>query len=392
MKLWAFLKINIKGILKEFPSFFLSYGIFPLALALIMGYTQKELFTPSLNNPIMSVIIQDEDKTVQSKNLADFISSEEMSKIVTVKNSEDEAFDYTIIIPEGYEDSLLGKNSVSVIVEAQEKASTTMGNILMNVIDKYNEEVSQGLVIQKNIENMPIPSEEKEKLISDINSILIKAYLIQPIKSNIYTARKSLNSHEFYSITFLSFTFILLLMAVVISESTEREKEIYHRIMSTAITKMQYFNYNFLSNYLTVIIANLIYVLIYRISGLSFNGPLLILVLIILIQSLMITSIGSLISTLFKKKYGIPILQTLLIIQMAGGGFLEPITKYNSNALIDFLSKLKPDILIRNSYRNYLLDGSINSISNYLLIMLGISITLYIFNMVAIQKKWGVNE
>ncbi len=392
MKLLAFLKVSIKGIIKEFPAFLLSYGVYPLVLALIMGYTQKDLFTPSINNPIMSVVIQDEDNTVQSKNLVDFISSEEMSKVITVKNSQDENFDYTIRIPQGYEDSLLGNSSTSVIVEAKEKASTTLGHILMSIIDKYNEEISQGLVIRRNIENMPISAEEKENLILEINNILLKAYATEPIKSNIHTVRKSLNSYEYYSITFLSFAFVIFLMAVVSSDALEKEKGIYHRVMSTSMTRVQYFNYGFASTYFTMIIASLLYVFAYRIAGLSFNGPLVLLLLIVLVQSLMITAAGSLISTIFKKKYGIPLLQTLLIAQMAFGGLLSPITKINSNRIVGFLSKIKPDILISNTYRNYLLDGTIYSISSYLLIMLGISFILYVLSILAVQMKWGVSE
>jgi len=392
MKLLAFLKVSIKGIIKEFPAFLLSYGVYPLVLALIMGYTQKDLFTPSINNPIMSVVIQDEDNTVQSKNLVDFISSEEMSKVITVKNSQDENFDYTIRIPQGYEDSLLGNSSTSVIVEAKEKASTTLGHILMSIIDKYNEEISQGLVIRRNIENMPISAEEKENLILEINNILLKAYATEPIKSNIHTVRKSLNSYEYYSITFLSFAFVIFLMAVVSSDALEKEKGIYHRVMSTSMTRVQYFNYGFASTYFTMIIASLLYVFAYRIAGLSFNGPLVLLLLIVLVQSLMITAAGSLISTIFKKKYGIPLLQTLLIAQMAFGGLLSPITKINSNRIVGFLSKIKPDILISNTYRNYLLDGTIHSISSYLLIMLGISFILYVLSILAVQMKWGVSE
>lgn len=392
MKLLAFLKVSIKGIIKEFPAFLLSYGVYPLVLALIMGYTQKDLFTPSINNPIMSVVIQDEDNTVQSKNLVDFISSEEMSKVITVKNSQDENFDYTIRIPQGYEDSLLGNSSTSVIVEAKEKASTTLGHILMSIIDKYNEEISQGLVIRRNIENMPISAEEKENLILEINNILLKAYATEPIKSNIHTVRKSLNSYEYYSITFLSFAFVIFLMAVVSSDALEKEKGIYHRVMSTSMTRVQYFNYGFASTYFTMIIASLLYVFAYRIAGLSFNGPLVLLLLIVLVQSLMITAAGSLISTIFKNKYGIPLLQTLLIAQMAFGGLLSPITKINSNRIVGFLSKIKPDILISNTYRNYLLDGTIHSISSYLLIMLGISFILYVLSILAVQMKWGVSE
>lgn len=390
MKLLAYLKLNIKGIIKEFPSFVLSYGIYPIILALVMGYMQKDLFTPSISNPIMSVIIQDEDNTIQSKNLVSFLKSEEMSKVITVKSSKDESFDYTIRIPKGYEDSLLGYNTSSVIVEAEEKASTTMGNILMNIIDKYNAEVSQGLVIEKNIENMPISEEEKERLISEINQILIKAYTTDPIKSNIHTVRKSLNSYEYYSITFLSFAFIIFLMAVVNSDALEKEIGIYHRIMSTSMTKIQNFNYGFASSYLTMLVANTIYIFAYRIAGLSFKGPLPLLVLIILVQSLLITAIGNLISSLFGKKYGQPLIQLLLIVQMVFGGMLGPLTKYNSSKVMIFLSKLKPDILISNTYRSYILEGSLSSISNNLLIMLGISLFIYLLNLIAVQMKWGV--
>lgn len=41
MKLLAYLKINIKGLIKEFPAFLLSYGIYPIIIALVMGYMQK---------------------------------------------------------------------------------------------------------------------------------------------------------------------------------------------------------------------------------------------------------------------------------------------------------------------------------------------------------------
>lgn len=392
MKLLAYLKINIKGLIKEFPAFLLSYGIYPIIIALVMGYMQKDLFTPTINNPIFSVIIQDEDNTVQSENLVKFLNSEEMSNIMTVKTSPEEKYDYTIRIPQGYEDSLLGNNSTPIKVEAEEKASTTMGNILMNIIDKYNEEVSQGLVIYRNIENMPISPEEKENLILEISNILTTAYTTNPIKNNIHNVRKSLNSYEYYSITFLSFAFIIFMMAVISSDALEKERGIYHRIMSTSMTRLQYFNYGFASNYLTIIVANIIYIFAYRITGLSFQGPLPLLLLIILVQSLLITGVGTLISTIFKKKYGLPLIQILLIVQMVFGGMLGPITKFNTNKTVAFLSKIKLDILFSNTYRNYLLDGTISSISNYLFIMVGISLFLYILNILAVQMKWGVSK
>ncbi len=392
MKLLAYLKVSLKGIIKEFPTFLLSYAIYPIVIALVMGYVQKDLFTPAINGPIFSIVIVDEDNTRESQNLISFLNSEEISKILTVKTDDDEKFHYTLRIPKGYEESLIGKTSSSIKVEAEEKSSTTMGNILVNIVDKYNEEISQSLIIQQRIENNSLSDESKEKLIEEINSILGNAYGTNSIKTNIHNVRKNLNSFEYYSVTFLNFAFIIFLMAVIASDALEKEIGLYNRIMSTSITKFQYLNYGMMSNYLMMIIVNLIYVCAYRISGLSFNGSLPILLLIVLIQSFMITVIGTLISTIFKKKYGLPLVQIFLVVQMVFGGMVGPLHKWNVTPIFEFYNKYKPDAVIVNTYRNYILYNNLSSISNYLLIMVGVSIILYLVNILAIQMKWGVSK
>ncbi len=390
MKLLAFLKVSLKGIIKEFPTFVLSYAIYPIIIALVMGYVQKDMFTPVVNDPIFSIIIVDEDNTRESENLISFLNSEEISKVMTVKSSDSEKFDYTLRIPKGYEDSLLGKTSASVRVEAEEKSPTSLGNILVNIVDKYNKELSQGLVIHQNIENKSL--ENKDSLIEEINRVLIKAYTTDSIKNNIHSVRKSLNSYEYYSVSFLNFAFIIFLMAVIVSDALEKENGLYNRIMSTAITKWEYFNYGIMSNYLMMVVANIFYVGAYRVAGLSFKGSLPILLLIVLVQSFMITVIGTLISTIFKKKYGLPLIQVFLMVQMIFGGMIGPLHKWNKSPIFDFFAKYKPDAVIVNTYRNYLIHNNISSISNYLLIMLGISMILYLINLLAIQMKWGVSK
>ncbi|MDR7855590.1 ABC transporter permease [Tissierella sp.] len=392
MKLLAWLKISLKSIIRELPAFVLSYAIYPIIIALVMGYVQQDMFTPAINDPIFSVVIVDEDNTKESQNLISFLGNEEMSKVLTIKSSHSEDFDYTLRILKGYEDSLIGKASSAVKVEAEENSPTSLGNILVNIVDKYNIEISQRLIIGDSIENNSLSQENKDKLVEEINTILGKAYTTDSIKNNIHPVRKSLNSYEYYSVTFLNFAFIIFLMSVIASDAIEKEIGLYNRIMSTAMTKFQYFNYGIMSNYLTMIIANLIYVGAYRISGLSFKGSLPILVLIVLVQSLMITVLGTLISTIFKKKYGLPLLQIFLVGQMILGGMIGPLHKWNSSPIFDFFAKYKPDAVIVNTYRNYIINNNISSISNYLLIMLCISMVLYLINLLAIQMKWGVSK
>lgn len=392
MKLLAYLKIALKGIIREFPAFLLSYAMYPVILALVMGYVQKDMFVPVINDPILSIIIVDEDNTTESQNLILFLNSEELSKVITVEPSTSEKFDYTLRIPKGYKDSLEGKKFTSVKVEAEEKSPTSLGNILVNIVDKYNIEISQGLVIEKSIENNSLPKEEKDKLVSEINTILNKVYTTDSIKSSIYDVRKSLDSYEYFSISFLNFAFIMFIMAVIAGDALEKENGLYNRIMSTSITRFQFFNYGLISNYFTMIVINLMYVLAYRLTRLSFQGSLTLLLLIILIQSLMITIIGTLISTVFKKKYGLPLVQIFLVFQLILGGMIGPLDKLHGNKIFVFFSKYKPDILISNTFRNYIINDNLSSISNYLLIMLGISFLLYIINTVIIQMKWGMEQ
>lgn len=392
MKLLAYLKIQIKGIVREFPVFFLAYAMYPIILALLMGFIQKDMFTPIINDPIFSIIIIDEDNTDESQGLIAFLSSEELAKVMTVKSHMDEKFDYTLRIPRGYKESLEGKTLASVIVDAEEKARTSLGNILVNMVDKYNIEISQRLVIKRNIENNSLPKEIKDALASEINTILNKVYLQDSIENNIYKVNKSLNSYEYFSVSFLSFAFIMFIIAIIAGEAMGKEIGLYNRIMSTAISRFEYFNYELMSNYFTMIVINIMYVFSYRFTRLSFQGSLSLLLLIVLAQSLMITMIGTLISTIFKKKYGLPLVQIYLIFQVVLGGMIGPLDKWNGNKVFVFFAKYKPDILITNTFRNYIINGNLSSISNYLLIMLGVSLGLYLVNIVIVQMKWGVER
>lgn len=392
MKLLAFLKVTLKGIIRELPIFLLSYAVYPLVIALVMSFAQQDMFTPVINNPIFSIIIVDEDETPSSKNLVSFLTNEEVSKVITVITDEDEDFDYTLRIPVNYENSLLGQNSVSVTVEAEEKASSSKGNLLVNIVDKYNSELSQGLVIQNSIMNPSLSKKQQEILALEINEMFSEIYNSNSIESNIHKVRKGLNSYEYYSITFLSFIFVIFIMAIINSDAAWKEVGLNSRIMSTSITKYQYFNYNLMSNYLTIIVANLFYVFAYRFSGLSFKGSLPLLLLIILVQSFMITTIGTLISTLFKKGIAQALLQIFLIYNLIFGGMIGPLDKMAGNRIFVILARYKPDILISNTYKNYLLNNNISSISNYLLIIVGISFGLYLFNILIVHMKRGVSR
>lgn len=387
MKLYAYLKITFKQILKEFPSFFLSYAMYPIILALIMGFIQKDMFTPKINEPIISVSLRDEDETTESQGLISYLKNEEVSKLITIKT--DDKYDYELIIPKGYASSLTGGSTAQIKVIAGKNSSTTLGNLLIGIVDRYNQEISQKLIIKNRLDNKDISKHDKEVLINEINVVLGNVNNTSLFNSNVYKVRKALNSYEYFSISFLNFAFITFVLAIIAGDSLQKEIGLFNRIMSTSMSRFEYFNLGFMSNYLTMIVANTLYVLVFRVSGLSFKGSIPMLIVLILVQSLMITTIGTLISSLFSKRVAFAIVQIFLIFQVTCD-MVGPLERLNNNQISRFFAKYKPDILISNSYKNYLLYNNFSAISVYLLIMIGASIVLYLINLWTVKMKWGV--
>ncbi len=392
MKLLAYLKVSIKSIIKEFPTFIIAYGVFPIFLAFLMGFMLTDEFTPTFDNPLFSIVIVDEDNTISSNNLISFLKSEELSKVLTIEESDTEKFDYTLRIGRGYEDSLYGDTTAMVKVEAEEKSSTSLGNTLVNIVDKYNQEISQNLILQRNVDNKNLPKEERTILITEINDILSKAYTTNSIKTNIHDVKKSLNSYEYYSITLLVYLLIMVMMNTIMGSDLEKQNGIYNRVLSTPNTRLELFNYGLINSYFQLLIINLIYVFTFRISGYSFTGSLSILMIIVLIQSFLFTNLGQLIAGILGKKYGSPLVNVFLFYQIFFGGMFVKIDKFQNYRVFNAISKINPNILITNTYRNYLINNNFTSISNYLWITLGLSIILYIINVFVVKMRWGESK
>lgn len=387
MKLLAYIKIGLKNLFKQLPTVILSFAVLPITLALLMGYIQKDMFTPSINDPIISVIIVDEDNTPLSRELIRYLKSEDLSKVLEIK---DEDAHYKLIIPKGYEEGLVSLNSklASTKIIVGENASTTLGNVLANLIDNYNNEVSQGIVIKNNTDKMNLDEIEKENLISSVRDKIVKAYTTNAINNNIITVRKSLDSFEFFSISFLNFTFIMFIMGLITGDDMERKNCIYNRVMSTAMTKYDYFHYNLVSNYIFMIILNAFYVLAFRLSGLSFEGSIPLLIIIILMQSLMITVIASFLSNYFGKA-AITAVNIFLIFQVFLGGMIIPLEKFPNSKIFTFFAKYRADVLISQVYKNYILYNDFSSIGKYLGIIAILSLFIYGLSILKIKLNWG---
>ena len=380
MKLKAYLKLIAKATIKNLPRMLLIYGLFPIFLGFAIGYFQKDYFTPSVESPVLKIYIVDEDNTAQSKNLISFLNSEEMQKVMEIK---EEDYKYKIVIPKGYEESLFNKNENNVEIYVDKNASLMQGELLGSIIDKYNAEISKGLYIEKAILKSNISEEE----LNIIGEKVFAAYNTNLIENKFVNLKKSLTSFEHTSITFLSYMLFLVLLSS--NSKTDETVAIHNRIMSTPITKIQYFKCEQGSFYFLALFLNIIYIVAYRISGLSFQGSLSILILIILVQTLLVTTLSGFLTTFIKREFLIPILYVLMIAQLMLGVSSPAIENMNFEFLKIISKKYSPDILISSTYRNYLIYNNLESIKHYIILMVIISIALYILSI--LKLKWGGN-
>lgn len=386
MKLLAFVKTVFKTTTKNLLPLLFTFSIFPISLGLITGYFNEDIFVPSADMPLMAIRIIDEDNSEESKNLISFLEGEEMNDLVEVKGEEDG--DYIITIPEGYGKGFLNNENIPVKINVTDGASTQQGNMLAEIIDKYNEERYLSLRIQENIEKKS-DTKEKEELYQRINSQISKIYNHGAIENIIITVKKSLTSYEHFSITFLSYMLLMVVSSLINGDYVTRENELYSRIRVAPLTETQYFNYNLVSSYMFVVIFNSLYVLTYRILGLSFTGPLPLLVIIILVQSLLGTVLATLLSLFLNKQMANVIVNVLIIAQLIAGITYRSLSKIGDGILANIIDQYSPDALIVNTYRNYLIYGDFNSIKIGLLSMLVISMIIYIISLIGFKRKSG---
>lgn len=380
MKLLAYMKLSIKGIIKQLPRFILIYGVFPIIAVLSLGHIQQDDFNPSIDQPIFSIRISDEDHTSESKGLISYLKSNNVSKLIKIGENSDD-LDYTVKIPKGYSIGLNGDKEIDIKIEASEDASTSKGNMLVNLIDNYNKEATKSNFIEENIEDSDVGAGEISAIITDV-------YSTDSINTEIHVGKKALSSYEYLSISILGIVFILFITTIITGENIGKEIGLYNRILSTGVTKLEYFNLELLSNFFMMIVINTIYIFSFRILKLSFDGPLFILFLIILLQSLVITLIGSFIANIFTKKYGLMIAQTYLMFHAIFGGIIKQIMDIK---IFQFLTRYKPDRIIADIYRNYIIHNKFSSISKYLFAIAIFSIVMYLINIIAIKREWGLN-
>jgi ABC-2 type transport system permease protein len=383
MKLFAYVKLTLIQSLRESGQLLLVFAIFPIAISAMLAYFQKDLFVPTTEVPKMIISISDEDKSKLSSNLVDFLSSESMKKLVEIKAATDKV-DYELLIPKDYEEKFITEKKNTVTVRIKEGSSNSNGETLSNIIQRYSEDINIQLIINEKIKN--------DEAISSIANNISKIYSTDTFISEIVQLKKNLSSYECFSVALLGFMFLMMITSLAASFYLEQENGMYQRVMSTAITKVQYYNYNLATCFIFALMLNFVYVFSYRLLGLSFKVSIPLLLLLILLQSLLATASTALVVAFLSKKNSSTIMTVLMLLQVILGGGFIPFEQMGASKFIIQLSKFSPDALLSKSYKNLLLYDNFSSISFYCIAILIVSIVFYSIGILKINLKWGESK
>lgn len=387
MKLKAFIKISFKGLIKNVHIMLITFAIFPVIISVLYGYFQKDMFEKPNSISKISISIEDRDNTTISKNLISFLKSDNLKDLLEIKDGLEEK----IVIPKGYGEKLFYNKDLKVVIEAKSNSQSSNFYILKDILDKYNKNLYEKFVINNNIKKLNLSNEEKLLLLNKVERDINRLYKQNVIKNKIVSSYKELNSYEYYSISISSFMSIILIISVTASYYNQKKKGIFNRIISTPISKFQYFNCQIINSILVAFVFNFIYVMAFRLLHLSFEGSLLLLILIIVFKSLLEASIVGIIIAFFKsKRVAGMFLKFFLMLSIVIGGVFYPLYKVvKENSVINYLSNYSPNVLIMKTYKNYVLFNSFHSIQFYLMMFLLTSIVFYFISILKIKVKWG---
>lgn len=382
MRIKATIIVSFKMMVSQWKQMLLMYSIFPLILSFLMGYFQRESFKPDMNMDKIKVTITDKDKSESSKSFMDFFNSEEMKRLFEVKDNGD----YFITIPEGYEKSLSDMKETSIKIEEKERVSSGNEAIVRGVIDQYGKIITQGAVISNKIQ--ALGTEDKDKLYKEIANKLSELTQKSSIKESILQGEATLTSYENQGASMITYFLILIIFSCVSGYHMDKENGSFKKLMSTPISRLNFFNLDLLIFFIYSFVYSLLYILTFRVAGIAFKGvnPILIFSLLVC-QSLVVTAFAGLIIAFVSKKYSNIIMMLVMYFQIIFGGIFLPVKDVNSE-IFTLAAKFAPGNLLAQAYRSCMLFNSFSRIEGYLGSMLLISIIAYLISMVKVKVRW----
>lgn len=384
MRIKATIKVTIKALLAQWKVTVLMFSVFPLIIAFLMGTVQKDMYKPDVNRDKININIIDKDNSNTSKSFKELLETKDLKEIFNVTDKAE----YEIVIPRGYEKAVINLKETTIAVNEKKRVSSVNELIIKSVIEEYGKRLTETMIISNKINTMGIM--DKERLFNEVIASISKNSSVASLKQNIIKGERVLTAFENQAATMMTFMVFTIILSCIGGFHMDKSNGSNKRLVSTPMTKCDFFNLDLLLFFLVSFIYGAIYIITFRITGLAFKGvsPLNI-ISILLCQSLLITSVAGIIIAFFGKNAASTIVIILMYTHILFGGGFIPLKEINNN-IFTSISKFSPGNVISDAYTNCILFNSFSSISRYLIIMLLISIIAYCISILKVKIGWEV--
>lgn len=339
MRYMAYLKLALKNLLAGWKTSLLMVIGLPVGLSLFLGtvFSVAESYEVSK----VSIVIQDEDKTKSSEALMNFLDSPELTETVIIEEEGKDSEGMNVIIPKGYEENILSLNNVEIMYENKNDYLET--KILNEILNSYHEGI---YLASQNLTNESIQELQKSSIVTN---------LIETEERDYYKEN---------SLVGISLAASVLIMTLVVAYYTPAAKNINKKTALAPMSRNTHYSLEYLSSVIYASIILFIYVLVYNVTGLSFNGVLIESLVVILGSALFISSVYVLIVSIFKERYGKLIANIIMLLPILLDIVLTQFMQIN----LQFLS---PVFLVNESFRK-LLEGNIFTLELGIMYVVGI--------------------
>lgn len=382
MRYKATIYLSLRAIIVQWKQVLLMYAIFPLLLSTAMGYFQKDIFKPETSMDKINITIIDEDNSEASKGFTQMFRSEGIKDLFKVTENGQ----YFITIPNGYQGSINNLRDVSIRVDEKERVSRTNELIIKAIVEQYGKHLTKSITISNKIEALEVI--DKEKLYNEVIASINRVTGIRGIKLNLIKGERTLSSYENQAAALMTYMVIMMIMGCTAGHHLDLENGTFRRLMSTPMKKTTMFNLNLTAFFVQTFVYGIVYIVTLRVVGYAFKGVSIINLGAILIgQSLLIAACAGFMTAFFNKKSANIVLIIVMYYQIIFGGVFIPLKDITSKVFM-FLTRFSPGNVISSAYRNCILFNSFDKISEYLLIMLLVSLAAYIVSIIKVRIRW----
>lgn len=378
MRLMPYIKKGLIIFIKDIHVMVITFLILPMALALIYGNMQRDLFEgKNTSIETLKVDFQYDKSSEKGRILNEILSDDGVKEIIQDDDNEKE---YSVIISDDFKD-----------VEIRGKDQESMQFILLkNFVSAIISNFNQFDVVQSTISNLNLSQFQKNEIMNSVMDVFNKYGSQTQVREKIIEGYRTLDSFNYYTISMFSFTSMFMVVMLASYYYKEIREGIVRRSLSTPCSKRNYYLGFMVSTFLISLILSVVYIVINRIRGTGFLENPFHIGIIILLQSILCASTVGVVITFIKKEMTATVIMNLVLVipSIFGGAFFN--IGIIDNKIIQRIINLAPNTLILNSFKDLAVTGSIGAIRGELTAMLLLSTVFILLTMFKTRSTWEV--